>query len=519
MDILNLQPSLSKVGGYLDWFDERAFDGMYGDWNHKERALRQVETGHDGVLKALLIAKCPRLRDLKFIPRAADKSSGSALWWLKTLISISKGIGRKLPRPWGDDSDTEESYESNDKEEEEEVGEDDTEVVEVEVENAMEEHTTFWTSVQDHDLSETEDEFNRDWESAYANWKDQNTLEEGLERMDIDEDERICRSDHNRENCPMTNTATLECALKALECPGFVSLQSVSIGVVSDTWMDESRYPCSLQLLGRLLRLPNLDTMYFNGLRCDGSEHFDENSDNSSRHDSMISVLDYDGIEAKSSSVKHLILEGLDNELDGEIREMIIKAPRALLTAAFGHCGPRRSQVDTAALVRDLAANQGLSLQSLVFSGYEGEATTNGKPALFRLYDFYDRFHVLKKVVFNAQDLATPWKKADSPYDCFPTSLEHLEIVDAGCGTWVDRCGQVMLLEQVIIEIIEGARYKNLKSIVLREAQYAKEREFNEVSFAKAVEAGKANNVAVCTKIDEPLENGLVLSQGTVGRL
>lgn len=50
-----------------------------------ETARTQAESGHDGILKTLLLAHCPRIENLKFITQMHDE--GSCLHWLKTIIS------------------------------------------------------------------------------------------------------------------------------------------------------------------------------------------------------------------------------------------------------------------------------------------------------------------------------------------------------------------------------------------------------------------------------------------------
>ena len=86
LDVLEFKPLLERVGDYLDWYEEEC---SYGDVK-QVKAFTQIESGHDGVLKALLFAKLPRLRDLKLVTRS--QATGSTLSWLKTLIAASKGV-------------------------------------------------------------------------------------------------------------------------------------------------------------------------------------------------------------------------------------------------------------------------------------------------------------------------------------------------------------------------------------------------------------------------------------------
>ncbi|KAF9697845.1 hypothetical protein EKO04_004173 [Ascochyta lentis] len=85
LNIMGLQQLLGKVGRHLDWHEEYSYEGI-----NREKAFAQLERGCDGLLKALLVAKLPRLRDLKLVTRS--QVTGSTLSWLKTLIASSKGV-------------------------------------------------------------------------------------------------------------------------------------------------------------------------------------------------------------------------------------------------------------------------------------------------------------------------------------------------------------------------------------------------------------------------------------------
>lgn len=68
---------------------EDQFDAMLenGDEDIRTEAREQFEDGADGILKSLLIAYCPRLRDVKFITQ--EHRAKSTLDWLKRLIQGS----------------------------------------------------------------------------------------------------------------------------------------------------------------------------------------------------------------------------------------------------------------------------------------------------------------------------------------------------------------------------------------------------------------------------------------------
>ena len=68
-----------EVGDYLDALGDRLSGDEY------EKAHTQAESGHDGILKLLLLAHCPRIENLKFVTQMHGEDS--CLHWLKTLIS------------------------------------------------------------------------------------------------------------------------------------------------------------------------------------------------------------------------------------------------------------------------------------------------------------------------------------------------------------------------------------------------------------------------------------------------
>ncbi|KAJ8109954.1 hypothetical protein OPT61_g7073 [Boeremia exigua] len=76
---------------------EDQFDAMMvnGDEDIRVEARDHLEGGLDGILKMLLIAHCPRLRDVKFITREHDNKS--TLGWLKRVIQGSIQCGSHWP--------------------------------------------------------------------------------------------------------------------------------------------------------------------------------------------------------------------------------------------------------------------------------------------------------------------------------------------------------------------------------------------------------------------------------------
>lgn len=75
--------SREEARRYLYWFEEQLGEDL--EFELVEKLLAQLESGHDGLLKALLFAKLSRLEDLKFVTRSQE--AGSCLTSLRVLIA------------------------------------------------------------------------------------------------------------------------------------------------------------------------------------------------------------------------------------------------------------------------------------------------------------------------------------------------------------------------------------------------------------------------------------------------
>lgn len=75
--------SREEARRYLYWFEEQLGEDL--EFELVEKLLAQVESGHDGLLKALLFAKLSCLEDLKFVTRSQE--AGSCLASLRVLIA------------------------------------------------------------------------------------------------------------------------------------------------------------------------------------------------------------------------------------------------------------------------------------------------------------------------------------------------------------------------------------------------------------------------------------------------
>ena len=603
LDILGFKPLLERVGDYLDWYEEEC---SHGDFK-REKASTQIESGHDGVLKALLFAKLPRLQDLKLVTRS--QATGSTLSWLKALIAASKGIHSPSQRVRPEFESSEDTDSDNTSARDEPVEEckdvvntrenyerllqsiyddcqdatesqfdrewdrnyknwlqdqgilrsDDMEVCEpAEEEKEQEEDEVTEDCKHGEELlqkqmdaidtgrSQTADEFEREWEVSTAKWTEKQELEK-LEKMEVCESEMqaksaqdiemdLCEADivsnnsQDHEAEPDGDTPSESAVDTGLWPPGFASLRSVAVGVVSGTWMDDEQYPKSAALTARLLRLPNIVTLYFNGFRHDyddGDPEFEFVNDNDSDAGNEYEDYDFDIFDF-SSSVKHLFFEGLGYTYDEDFEEWLFGGPRKLLTAAFRNSGPDAGDFQVGTLVRELGKAQGSNLQSLMWYGYDSGSIQCGSgegSVLCLAEDELDGFDVLKQLSFNVHDLSTGlehthWGDVPDGYDSYddyyvdyivetlPSSLECLVLwEDAGSGLCGDREGETVLLERAIIKMIEGDTHKNLKAVMLEQVERATEHGAGKVSFDKAIAAGKAAGVDVYTLANRPKQN------------
>ncbi|KAF9697278.1 hypothetical protein EKO04_004928 [Ascochyta lentis] len=491
--------SLGEVEKYLDWYDEYAHKEI-----NKEKALSQVEAGHDGVLKAVLFARCPRLQGLKFVTRS--QRTGSTLSWLRSLISVSNGV--QVERSGGERPHSR----------------DDTAEEDGDMARSRDNYNRL---LQEDPPSENESESDREWEVAYAKWMEEQVLSE-MKRMEIVEQDVAPDRTYNEEigsleDCSSGVVVDLE------QWPvGFARLRSVAVGVFSDTWMDDREYPSSTSLVARLLRLPNIDTLYFNGLRCDDEDDLEDDDGENNDNSSDTSELANYNLPARCSSVKNLFFEGLGLGLDGSFRELLCEAPRKLRTAAFRNSGPEGELWGASYIFRDLIRFQGSSLQSLMWYGYDSNSI-QGDGCLMDHTERLDGLHTLKQLSFNVQDIAmsayhSRWKDGSARDEednelyvryaaaMFPENLECLVLwEDAGSGEIGDIEGETELLERAIIDMIKDGRYKNLRAIFLEDVQRATARETGVigVDFERAIEAGRAAGVDVHTLTNRPTQHAV----------
>ncbi|KAJ4361060.1 uncharacterized protein N0V89_001629 [Didymosphaeria variabile] len=98
-----LRVSNEEAGRYLKWFEGQLSEEL--DEGVVEELLEQVGSGRDGILKALLFAKCERLGDLKFVTRCQEKGSGLASMKLLIAKWLQYGSHETTDNDSGDESD------------------------------------------------------------------------------------------------------------------------------------------------------------------------------------------------------------------------------------------------------------------------------------------------------------------------------------------------------------------------------------------------------------------------------
>lgn len=79
----HLRVSRDDLRRYLYWFEDQLGEDL--GFELIEKLLAQAESGHDGLLKALLFARLERLKDVKFVTRSQE--AGSCLTSMRTLIA------------------------------------------------------------------------------------------------------------------------------------------------------------------------------------------------------------------------------------------------------------------------------------------------------------------------------------------------------------------------------------------------------------------------------------------------
>lgn len=414
---------------FKEWFEDYVEKELRENYHD---GFEQARCGNDGLLKAMLLAKCPRLQEVKFITRSLD--CGSCLYWLQQLIF-----------------DCVHAQECRQEQIEEEK-----------------------------------------WQSAFV-WVPDHASDDSDEGDKLVGDSCCEQMDTERLEQAGSLYAPTSSIMTYVWPVGFSSVRRVAVGVNSDLGLQFTRSKDSTALFACILRLPNLETIYFNGLRCIGPSDDEEDDDyeaDGSESDSAAKYI----IPAHSSSVKHIFLDGLDQSGDSKFYRAFSRAPRELITFALRSQGPAEALVYSDSIVDALSEFQGHSLESLVWYGYD-DGTAEGYECSGCLVGNLAGLLRLKQVSFNIRDLALSvesavcrtetgsnpevdwdtWDKDDfiASYiaNAFPESMETLVLWGKTDNYFLVDERYSLLLERAFIKMIKNGRYQNLKAIFLQQPE------------------------------------------------
>ncbi|KAF2633469.1 hypothetical protein BU25DRAFT_453230 [Macroventuria anomochaeta] len=183
--------------------------------------------------------------------------------------------------------------------------------------------------------------------------------------------------------------------------PGLCSIQEVAVGVESETWMttrhtqnEDGHLDGSnktMEIFSTLLRLPRLNSIYYNDLRRSG---WDDSTDYESR------TL----MPLHSSTVKHIFLDDC-SDMPHSFRFALPRAPSALetFTLRAGDSGDRMDDAD--ALVQGLCSEQSASLHTLMFYGPYSYAQIHGYRCSVYRNEELEKADNLKTVAMDISDV------------------------------------------------------------------------------------------------------------------
>jgi hypothetical protein len=165
--------------------------------------------------------------------------------------------------------------------------------------------------------------------------------------------------------------------------------------------MDDGKNPKSGALVVRLLRLPNLETLYFNSLPCepdDGSRDYENENDSDGSNDYEQNEWIICEFPSHSASVKHLFFEGLSYALEAEFLEWFCNAPRKLRTVTFSNSGPDAGNfISESYIAQELKRIQTSSLESLMWYSFDSLSAHGAECSVVDLEGkTLDRFRKLK---------------------------------------------------------------------------------------------------------------------------
>lgn len=302
---------------------------------------------------------------------------------------------------------------------------------------------------------------------------------------------------------------------------GFRGIQRMAVGVASGTWMDDNRdqEPC-IQLFAYFLRLPTLNSIYFNGLCA-------YEADSDMDEDLEEEIWDSSILLADSSSVKHIFLDDCRGTF-GDEDEYLWAAPRQLLTMSIRLRGCCNFDHSTSMSSR-VAHLQKDSLRSLMWYGctngniFGDHCTILDNEEFDHLKSLSDIRHMtvcMNDIYLGVEhakiynDLKPFPKDRDEEDDegnifkeknhdrftirwiatLFPRTMETLVLWDRADEN------MVRLIECGLIRMIQSGRYTNLKAIFLEPMERAtRHLGKGDLCFQDAIAAGKEAGVDIYT--------------------
>ncbi|SPJ73827.1 uncharacterized protein FTOL_03557 [Fusarium torulosum] len=316
---------------------------------------------------------------------------------------------------------------------------------------------------------------------------------------------------------------SLQCITKATKWsrlidywpPGFQSLRHIQVGIStgSSIYGGEENHPNGAEFAA-LLHIPNIETIYYNGLFTDRYEE-DEEED-----------FDFDDkydFPDKTSSVKRLFLDGVAG-LSPEFLASISGASKSLESVVIRAEDTNSQYVDDMdRFVQDFARNYPHLKQLVMYNpgGFHGYRCAVYRP------EELNNFESIKRITIAARDIEldgyyqsskgrepTAEDLGEFVLEAFPSTVEAICIwgesdvhVDSP-----DPARPSDILDSAIAHLIESGAYENLKVIYLEDVERShrqKDRDIalgkpfdagrKELAFQKSIAAGRKAGVYACT--------------------
>ncbi|KAH7165334.1 hypothetical protein EDB81DRAFT_778995 [Dactylonectria macrodidyma] len=324
-------------------------------------------------------------------------------------------------------------------------------------------------------------------------------------------------------NCSMRAKKSLQWLSEAIKWhrtretwpPGFWSLRNVAVGVpwpdtplsISGTeeYLAEFEYPA--YALTSILKLPNIDSVYFSGCRELEVSGYDDPGDLNLDYDDETPVKELVAtynLMPGCSSVKHLFLAHFGG-VRTNFGKMICEAPRELISMSFRHV----SYFDD---IDDIMVDSlGESLDSLMF--YNGRAWTALRRSSYPPEDIKSAPRYLSMDINEVAKCACR-RKGGGALDhdsfvqyfiaeAFSTRLEVLILWGSMWEQQLENGRESDFLDDAVTALIRSSYYPNLKVVHLEDLEYGIPHRTTATSdkiwFKKAMEAGERRGVDVYT--------------------